>query len=279
MSITGDTNATAIPTYRGVPLSMGDAFIKVTPGEISTTYEVSGQFFAVDTDSPFPGITGAMRKTAQEWMESVVATIGRPTQLQEIDGPLGKRLIVPSQLLVDQSPARDLVDPFAVKTHTGVYLTGVSSNDNGGRHFTVTWTFTKPSVTGDGTADGTTVSTISFLSTAIGNRGGKVVTKIGASSIDITTTSYYVKEAGGVDPLTYIQNLSETLKVNPNAVIDVPRGAPTNRSVIKTYTSGAVGSLAWTGKGSIANTICKDLSFQEDTPGVFSISGTFAAKR
>lgn len=279
MAILGDTSSAAIPTYRGVPLSMGDSFIKVTPGEISTTYEVSGQFFAVDTDSPFPGITGAMRKTAQEWMESVVSTIGRPTQLQEIDGPLGKRLIVPSQLLVDQSPARDLVDPFADKTHSGVYLTGLTSNDNGGRHFTVTWTFTKPSVTGDGTGDGTTASTISFLSTAIGNRGGKVVTKIGASSIDITTTSYYVKGAGGVDPLTYIQTLSETLKLNPSAVIDVPRGAAGNRSVIKSYVSGTTGPLEWTGKGTITNAICKDLSFQEDTPGVFSISGTFAAKR
>lgn len=277
MTINGDSEASCIPTYRGVALSMGDAFIKVTPGENQTTYEVTGQFFATDSTYGFPGITGAMRKSAEEWLETVLATVGRPLTLTEVDGPLGKRLLIPSAAALDQTPARELVDPFAVKTITGVYLTGISSSDAGGRHFQVVWTFTKPlSSAGDGTTD----STIEFLGVKIGNRGGKVVTNVGESSIDITTTSYYVKaDSGDADPLNYIQSLANTLHVNPSTTVPVPRGAANNRSVIKTYVSSAVGELEWVGKGSFSSAVCRSLSYQEDTPGVFTISGSFSATR
>lgn len=265
MPITGDPNAVAICTFKTVPLSMGDCFIKVTPDALQTTYEVTGQFVALDSASPID-VSGAVRSDAEGYLEQVVALVGGVAPTQEVNGPLGRRIIIPSGFT-----AGALVNPFSGETYNGLYLTGVQSNDAGGKHFSVTYTFIKPLTTAN---DGTTASTVLFNGTQIGDRGGSVSISFDGSTMKISATSQYV----GATPLTYLQTLCNTLGLEQINVSPLPRGAPTARAAIRSY-NAVMGTFEWTGKGTIASAVMESLTASEDTPGILTINSSFVASR
>jgi hypothetical protein len=265
MPITGDPNAVAVVTFKAAPLSMGDCFIKIIPAPDRTAYEVTGQFAAIDSAHPFI-ITPAIRAEAEDWLADVVAAAGGLANYQEIDGPLGKRLV----LEAGYTPG-DLVNPFSGKTYSGLSLIEVSSEDSGGKVFNVTYTFIKPTSVAN---DGTTASTILFNSTQIGNRGGKASISADASTLKITATSQYT----GANPLNYFVTLCNTLGLEQASIDPLPRGAATNRAAIRSYNS-IIGTFEWVGKGTIATAVLESMSYSEETPGIFTIDTSFVASR
>lgn len=265
MPVTGDPNAVAICTYKAVPLSMGDCFIKITPEAIQTMYEVTGQFMAVDSAS-LVFVSGATRAVGEDYLADVVAAVGGIAETQEIVGPKGRRIIIPSSYV-----AGDLVNPFSGSTYTGLYLTGVQSGDSGGKHYSVTYTFTKPVTSAN---DGSGASTIVFNSTQIGDRGGSASVEFDGSTMKINATSQYV----GANPLTYLQTLCNTLGLEQSFVSPLPRGVATARAAIRSYNS-VMGTFEWVGKGTVASAVLESLSASEEVPGVITISTTFVAAR
>jgi hypothetical protein len=265
MPITGDPNAVAVVTYKAVPLSMGDCYIKIVPEAAQVVFEVVGQFIGIDSAEP-TFVTGALRNTAEDYIAAIVEAVEGIVVPQEITGPLGKRIIFPADAI-----AGTLANPFADSSYEDVYLTGVQSQDNGGKHFSVTYTFVKPVTVTD---DGTEESTILFGTTPVGNRGGFVSVSADSSTLRLSTTSYYV----GANPLTYIADLCNTLGHEPVNVTPVPRAAAGSRAAIRSY-NAAKETLTWTGKGSVANCYLESLSSQEDTPGITTINASFVSSR
>lgn len=265
MPVTGDPNAVAIATFKAVALSMGDCFIKITPEPIQTTYEVTGQFIGIDSASPVD-VSGATRAEAEDYLADVVTAIGGVAQVQEIIGPKGRRIIVPSSY----TPG-SLVNPFSGKTYTGLILTGIQSSDSGGKHYGATYTFIKPYTDAN---DGTAASTILFNSVQIGDRGGSANVSFDGSTMKISATSQYV----GANPLTYLQSLCNTLGLEQINVSPLPRGAPTTRAAIRSY-NAVMGTFEWTGKGTIASAVMESLSASEETPGILTINSSFVASR
>lgn len=265
MPVTGDPNAVAICTFKTVPLSMGDCFIKVLPEAAQTVYEVTGQFMAIDSASPVD-VSGATRAEAEDYLAEIVALVGGLAETQEITGPKGKRIILPSSYVVG-----DLINPFSGETYNGLALTAVQSSDTGGKHYSVTYTFIKPVTSAD---DGTAASTVLFNAVQIGDRGGSVSISFDGSTMKISATSQYV----GANPLTYLQTLCNTLGLENINVSPLPRGAPTARAAIRSYNS-VMGTFEWTGKGTIASAVMESLSASEETPGILTINSSFVASR
>lgn len=265
MPVTGDPNAVAIATFNAVALSMGDCFIKITPEALQTTYEVTAQFMGIDSASPVD-VSGALRAEAEDYLADVVTAIGGVAQVQEITGPKGRRIIVPSSY----TPG-PLVNPFSGKTYPGLILTGVQSSDAGGKHYSATYTFIKPYTDAN---DGTTASTVLFNSVQIGDRGGTVNVTFDGSAMKISATSQYV----GANPLTYLQTLCNTLGLEQFNVTPLPRGAATARAAISSYNS-VMGTFEWTGKGTIASAVMESLNASEETPGILTINTSFVASR
>jgi hypothetical protein len=265
MPITGDPNAVAIATFKGVPLSMGDCFIKTTPDQLQTVYEVTGQFVALDSASPVD-VSGAVRASAETYLEQVVNLVGGVVQPQEIVGPAGRRIILPSSYVVGS-----LFNPYSNVTYTQLALTGVQSADAGGKHYTVTYTFTKPK---SAAGDGTLASMLLFDGTQIGDRGGSASLSYDGSAVRISATSYYV----GSNPVTYLTNLCNALGLEPLNVSAVPRAASSARSSLRSF-SGTTGTFELTGKGTVASAMLESLSANEETPGIFTINTTFVASR
>lgn len=265
MPVTGDPNAVAICTFKGVPLSMGDCFIKITPETTQTIYEVTGQFLGIDSASPF-NVSGAARAVAEDYLAEVVSLVGGIAQVQEVTGPLGKRIVVPSSYTVGT-----LVNPFSKEKYRDLILTGVQSSDSGGKHYAVTYTFTKP-VSAKG--DGTLASTVLFNDVQIGDRGGSVSVSFDSSTMKISATSQYV----GANPLTYLQSLCNTLGLETVNVAPVPRAASTARAAIRSY-NAVMGTFEWVGKGTISSAVMESLSASEETPGILTINTSFVASR
>lgn len=284
MPITGAPNSTAIVTYRGVALSMGDCFVKVSPGELADTIEVEGQFVAIDSEDSFSGVTGAVRNTAEGYLLQVVAAVGGICRTQEVDGPQGRRIIVAGNFVQDASPARDLINPFSGRTFSGVYLTGVAHQDQGGNYFTVTWTFLKPhTAEGDGTLD----TTLTWTSVAngslpikIGNRGGKLDMDANGAQYTLKATAQYTKsKTTEAAPLTYIKDLLTSLKLERFATSEAPRGAAGAKLAIKTYSPNSLGSLTWGDNGTFTQVILESATYSSQTPGIFDINLTFIGSR
>jgi hypothetical protein len=265
MPVTGDPNAVAICTFKGVPLSMGDCFIKITPEATQTIYEVTGQFLGIDSASPFD-VSGAARAKAEDYLAEVVSLVGGIALVQEITGPKGKRVVVPSSYVVGT-----LINPFSGERYSGLVLTGVQSGDSGGKHYSVTYTFTKPVTEAN---DGTTASTVLFNAVQIGDRGGSVSVSFDSSTMKISATSQYV----GANPLTYLQGLCNTLGLESVNVSPVPRAAATARAAIRSY-NAVIGTFEWKGKGTIASAVMESLSASEETPGILTINTSFVASR
>jgi len=269
MTITADPFAVAIATFNAVPLSMGDCFIKITPEQFQTIYEVRGHFIGFDSTSPV-AISGSLRDAAEKYLDSVVTLCGGVHALKQIEGPLGSRFVP-----VAGAVAHDLFNPFSGATYAGVYLVGVSSDDSGGKHFGVTYTFSKPlSVASDGTA----ASMVLFNSTQIGNRGGTATVSADGSVFKISATSEYVWGGGDPLPLTYIATLCNTLGLNQSFVTPLPRGAASSRAAIRSYSS-TVGIFEWSTRGTISQAVLDSMNASESTPGVLSIQTTFTAVR
>lgn len=264
MPITGDLDAVSIVTYKAVPLSMGDCVVKVVPTPTHTRYEVQGQFVGYDSASPIV-VSGALRGEAEDYLADVVTACGGLAQTQEIQGPKGRRLIVG-----DYTPG-DLVSPYATKTYSGLSLTEVSSDDTGGKFYTVNYVFVKPLTVAD---DGTTASTVLFDATQIGNRGGYATINADGESLTITATSQYV----GASPLNYFQTLLNTLGVERFYTVPNPRGVSGNRLSINSYNS-IIGTFEWVGKGTISGAAIQSMSFTEESTGIFNISTTLIARR
>lgn len=265
MPISGDPLAVAIATFKAVPLSMGDCFIKITPSIDRTTYEVTAQFAAIDSAHPFV-ITSAIRADAEDWLADVVAAVGGLALYQEIDGPKGKRVVIDASYVPG-----DLINPFSGKTYEGLSLIEVASEDSGGKVYNVTFTFIKPV---SGADDGTLASTILFNAVQIGNRGGKATITADASTLKISATSQYT----GANPLNYFVTLCNTLGLEQASVDPLPRGSATNRAAIRSYNS-IIGTFEWTGKGTIASAVLESMSYSEETPGIFTIETSLIAKR
>jgi hypothetical protein len=263
--ITGDSDSTAIATFNGVPLSMGDCSIKLTPGKVFNTFQVTGQFVGYDSTSPI-GISQDMRKTAEQYLKTVVDACGGLAVTLEIKGPKGAILIGSAD-----SVLADLYNPFTNLTYEDVYLTAIDGGDNGGKSFPVTYTFQQPIVV---SGDGTAASQAVFNGIDIGNRGGTV--KVGArnSTLEASVVSYYV----GANPLTYFAGLANSLGFSPSYRRDQPRGAAGNRSSVASY-DAITSTLSCGSLGSLTDMIINSMDFDEQAPGIFVINTNLTAKR
>jgi hypothetical protein len=270
MPYTPDPLAVAIPTFKGFPLSAGDCYIKVTPERLRDVIEVYAQFSDFHEYNQGPVLHGEHRAAAEPFVRDITASCGGVVELYQIKGPIGDRMIA-----AGTAEAGDLVNPFSGITYSGVYLTGVTSDDGGGRYYKITWTFSKPRTEAN---DGTTTSSITFNNVAIGNRGGFATISTDGHVTKIAASSQYVWTGVDTPPLTYLQTLANTLNLNASTVQTLPRGGVGNRAAIKTY-AGTIAAFAWAGHGSVSGCVLESLNGSESNPGIFEISANFTASR
>ena len=254
-------SGTAVATFNSVNLGNEPCWIETewAPGKV--IYTVHGQYTAVASTA---------RQSAIELLGKTFGDSFKPGPLVEYQGG-GKN---PTYMASPWGVKAALVHAATSLNEADCYCTEIRVNDTGQRFATLDFVFEKP-VFDTGIAEPDTVD-FTWDGNNIGDQPGTWQESIEPSFLRYTVTTAY---RGTSSPQTYLSTLASSLGLDQLFLLEVPRGSPGARGIIKSYNQ-ASGSLVWVSKSTtITDAYPESLEATPLENGGINITATFVKVR